>query len=94
MSEKASKESQSSTVSHIPLASPRWDEGRGVTDPLLFRKEVDQIIRICVLEAEQGEILDKCHALPCGGHFARDITAQKNLQSGFYLPTLFRDCPK
>ena len=42
------------------------------------------MIRRCVPEAEQGEILDKCHATPYGGHFARDITAHKILQSGFY----------
>ena len=43
-----------------------WD------DPLLFRRRVDQIIRRCVPEVEQGEILDKCHASPYGGHFVGD----------------------
>ena len=46
-----------------------WD------DPLLFRREADHIIRRCVPEVEQGEILDKCHASPNGGHFAGDRTA-------------------
>ena len=46
-----------------------WD------DPLLFRMGADQIIRRCVPEAEQGEILDKCHASPYVGHFAGDKTA-------------------
>ena len=63
-----------------------WD------DPLLFRRGVDQIIRRCVPKAKQVEILDKCHASPYGGHFEGDKTAQKILQSGFYWPTLFRDC--
>ena len=64
-----------------------WD------DPLLFRRGVDQIIRRCVPEAEQGGILDKCHASsPYGGHFAGDRITQKILQSGFYWSTLFRDC--
>ena len=62
-----------------------WD------DLLLFRRWVDQIIRRCVPEAEQGEIVDKCHALPYGRHFAGDRIAQRNLQSGFYSPTIFRD---
>ena len=62
-----------------------WD------DPLLLRKEADRIIRRCVPENEQAEILDKCHALPYGGHFAGDRTIQKILRSGFYWPTLFRD---
>ena len=50
------------------------------------------IIRRCVLETEQGGILDKCHASPYGGHFAGARTAHKILQSGFYWPTLFKDC--
>ena len=50
------------------------------------------IIRRCVLETEQGGITEECHASPYGGHFARDKTAQKILQSGFYWLTLFKDC--
>ena len=61
-------------------------------DPLLFRRGADQIIRRCVPEAEQVGIVDKCHSSPYGRHFAGDITTQKILQSGFYWPTLFRDC--
>ena len=49
------------------------------------------IIRRCVPEIEQGEIIDKCHASPYGGHFAGDKTTHKILQSGFYWPTLFKD---
>ena len=45
-----------------------WD------DPLLFRRGEDQIIRKCVPEDEQGEIIDKRHALPYGGHFAGERT--------------------
>ena len=50
------------------------------------------IIRSCVPETEQGGIMEKCHASPYGGHFARDKIAQKIFQSGFYWPTLFKDC--
>ena len=49
------------------------------------------IIRRCVLEKEHGGILEKGHASPYGGHFARVRTAQKIFQSGFYWPTLFKD---
>ena len=49
------------------------------------------IIRRCVPETEQGEIIDKLHASH-GGHFAGDKTTQKILQSSFYWPTLFKDC--
>ena len=49
------------------------------------------IIRRCIPETEQSGIMEKCHASPYGGHFARDKTTQKILQSGFYWPTLFKD---
>jgi hypothetical protein len=38
--------------------------------------------------------LRKCHGSAYGGHHARDRTAQKVLQSGFYWPTLFKDARK
>ena len=50
------------------------------------------IIRRCVPETEQGCIMEKCQALPYERHFAEDRTTQKILQSGFYCPTLFKDC--
>ena len=50
------------------------------------------IIRRCVLETEQDGIMEKCHASPYGGHFSGNKTTQKILQSGFYWPTLFKDC--
>ena len=55
-----------------------WD------DPLFFKRGADMIIRRCVLESEQGKILQECHASPFGGHFARDKTTHKILQLGFY----------
>ena len=61
-------------------------------DPLLFRRGMDMIIRRCVAETEQGESIDKYHASPYGGHFPRDIVTHKIIQSGFYWPTLFKDC--
>ena len=63
-----------------------WD------DPLLFKRGVDLIIRRCVPEGEQSKILNECHASPYEGHFAGDKTAHKILQSGFYWPTIFKDC--
>ena len=62
-----------------------WD------NPLLFKRRVDQIIRRCVPEAKQGEVLNKCHASPYEGHFLGDRIAQKILQLSFYWLTLFRD---
>ena len=63
-----------------------WDE------PLLFKRGADLIIRRCVPEGEQSKILKECHSSPYGGHFAGDKTAHKILQSGFYWPTIFKDC--
>ena len=63
-----------------------WD------DPLLFKRGADMIIRRCVPESEQGKILNECHSSPYGGHFSRERTAHKILQSGFYWPTIFKDC--
>ena len=50
------------------------------------------IIRRCVPENEQNKIMNECHASPYGGHFSGERTAHKILQSGFYWPTIFRDC--
>ena len=63
-----------------------WD------DPLLFRRGAYQIIKRCVPEDKQGGIIDKCHASPYGGHFVGERTVQKILLSGFYWPTIFKDC--
>ena len=63
-----------------------WD------DPLLFKRGADMIIRRCVPESEQSRIMNECHASPYGGHFSRERTAHKILQTGFYWPTVLRDC--
>ncbi|KAK1670092.1 hypothetical protein QYE76_058251 [Lolium multiflorum] len=52
-----------------------WD------DPHLYKEGVDGIMRRCVPEYEQQEILSKCHGSVYGGHHAGDRTAQKVLQS-------------
>ncbi|KAJ9556682.1 hypothetical protein OSB04_011296 [Centaurea solstitialis] len=51
----------------------------------------DQILRRCIPESEVAAILQQCHQAPYGGHFGRQRTAAKVLQSGFYWPTLFKD---
>ena len=63
-----------------------WD------DPLLFKRGADMIIRRCVPESEQCKIMNECHASPYEGHFSEERTTHKILQSGFYWPTVFRDC--
>ena len=55
-----------------------WD------DPHLYKEGVDGVIRHCVPEHEQEQILRKCHSEAYGGHHAGDRTAHKVLQSAFY----------
>ncbi|KAL4297482.1 hypothetical protein GQ457_12G015360 [Hibiscus cannabinus] len=62
-----------------------WDE------PYLFMQCADQVLRRCVPEEEQNDIMYHCHAASCGGHFSGNRTAAKILKSGFYWPTLFKD---
>jgi hypothetical protein len=60
-------------------------------DPYLFKFCPDQIIRRCVPDDEQKQILTFCHTEACGGHFSSKKTAAKILQCGFYWPHLFQD---
>ncbi|XP_058746143.1 uncharacterized protein LOC131619017 [Vicia villosa] len=62
-----------------------WD------DPFLYKRGVDGLIRRCVPENEQEEVLKACHASDYGGHFSGDRTAAKILQSGLYWPTMFKN---
>ncbi|KAL1563882.1 hypothetical protein AAHA92_06301 [Salvia divinorum] len=62
-----------------------WD------NPYLWKVGADQVIRRCIPEWEQREVLTHCHALVCGGHFGQRKTARKVLDSGFYWPSLNKD---
>ena len=64
------------------------------TYPHLYKEGVDGVIRRCVPEHEQEQILRKCHSEAYGGHHPRDRTAHKVLQYGFYWPTLLKDAHK
>ena len=48
-----------------------WD------DPHLYKEGVDGVIRRCVPEHEQEQILRKCHSEAYGGHHAGDRTAHR-----------------
>jgi hypothetical protein len=62
-----------------------WD------DPYLFKYCPNQIIRRCIPEHDQSNVISFCHDHAYGGHFSAKKTAAKILQCGFYWPTLFRD---
>ncbi|GAU40559.1 hypothetical protein TSUD_367620 [Trifolium subterraneum] len=55
-------------------------------------KGQDGIIRRCVDTKKSQEIMWHCHNSPCGGHHSGPRTAAKVLESGFFWPTLFKDC--
>ncbi|CAK9151637.1 unnamed protein product [Ilex paraguariensis] len=61
-------------------------------NPYLFKYCPDQIMRRCVPENEQRDVLAFCHSQACGGHFSAKKTSAKILQSGFYWPSLIKDC--
>jgi hypothetical protein len=63
-----------------------WD------DTFLYKKSSDGIIRRCVPEFEQQDIIKDCHDSTCGGHHTWDLATTKVLQSCFYWPTLFKSC--
>ncbi|KAK8675703.1 hypothetical protein V6N13_033767 [Hibiscus sabdariffa] len=62
-----------------------WDK------PYLFKQCADQIIRRCIHEEEQQQILEQCHTAQYGRHFGGNRTATKVLQYGLYWPTLHKD---
>jgi hypothetical protein len=55
-----------------------WD------DPYLFKYCPDQIIRRCIPEFDQTNVIFFCHDHACGGHFSANKTTAKILQCGFY----------
>ncbi|RVW18744.1 Gag-Pol polyprotein [Vitis vinifera] len=57
-----------------------WEE------PFLFKYCANQIIRKCVPKQEQQGILSHCHEIACGGHFASQKKAMKNVFSRFGVP--------
>lgn len=63
-----------------------WD------DPLLFRRCANLKTRQCIPKVEEENILVQCHASPYEEHFRAKRTYMKVLQSGFYGPTLLKDC--
>jgi hypothetical protein len=55
-----------------------WD------DPYLFKYCHDQIIRRCILEPDQSNVISFGHDHACGGQFSAKKNATKILQCGFY----------
>nr|GEY81017.1 reverse transcriptase domain-containing protein [Tanacetum cinerariifolium] len=62
-----------------------WD------DPFLFKICVEQVIWRCMHGKEALYILVPCHNGPTGGHHGANLTAKKIFDSGFFLPTIYKD---
>jgi hypothetical protein len=62
-----------------------WD------DPYLFKYCPNQIIRRCIPEFDQSNVISFCHDHACGGHFSVNKTAAKILQCEFYWSIMFGD---
>jgi hypothetical protein len=81
----------------LPLAQARLIKilGRGKTffwdDPDLFKYCPDQIIKRCIPESDQKNVISFCHDHACGGRFSSKKTAVKIFQSGFSWPSIFHD---
>ena len=58
----------------------------------LYKRGKDDILRRCPREDETLHIMEEAHQGVAGGHFATDITARKIMLTGYWWPTLFKDC--
>jgi hypothetical protein len=57
----------------------------------LYKMGPDEILRICVMEAERPLILAESYKGITGGHYAGKATAQKVLRASLWWPTLHKD---
>jgi hypothetical protein len=60
-------------------------------DPYLYRVCADGLLRKCVPMVEAMKIIERCHALPYGGHYGAFRINAKIWQSGFFWPTMYQD---
>ena len=58
----------------------------------LYKMELEDILRRCVLDHEREQIMHEAHYGPAGGHFQADTTARKIQQSGLWWSTIHKDC--
>jgi hypothetical protein len=57
----------------------------------LYKMGPNEILRRCVMEAEQPLILAEAHKGIMGGYYVGRETTQKVLRAGLWWPTLHRD---
>jgi len=86
-------------VNYVPLGESKkkleyesrrhlWD------DPYLYRVYADGLLRRCVPTSEGAQVIEKCHASPCRGHYGVFHTQSKIWTCSFYSPTMYQDTKK
>lgn len=60
-------------------------------EPFLYKECADGVVRRCVKEDEQLDILKECHQGSYAGHFGTKKTAQRIWEAGFYWPSIMPD---
>lgn len=58
----------------------------------LYRRGVNIVLRRCLTHEEAEKVLNDCDSGACGGHLSGYATTQKILQTGYFWPTIFKDC--
>eukprot|EP00253_Pinus_taeda_P021009 PITA_21009 len=58
----------------------------------LYHRGIDTVLQRCLTHEEAKNVLNDCHSGACGGHQSGYAMTQKNLQAGYFWPTMFKDC--
>jgi hypothetical protein len=86
-------------IGQMPLHWGRQDKSKFMSmvnyffwdDPYLLKYCPDQIIRRCIPEPDQSNVISFCHDQACRCHFSAKKTTAKILQCRFYWLTIFHD---
>lgn len=59
---------------------------------ILYHHGIDCILRRCVTHEEHEQFLNDFHTGACGSHLSGLETTQKILCTGYFWPSIFKDC--
>ena len=63
-----------------------------ILNDTLYRHGIDSILRWCLTHEEGKQVLNDCHFGACGSHLSGMDTTQKILCTGYFSPSVFKDC--
>jgi hypothetical protein len=69
----------------------RKAEPFNLKEGIMYNVGQDNKMHRCLTTSETQNVLKELHEGVLGGHFVVDITANKILDVGYWLPTLFKD---